>query len=291
MRKQLKSLATKIKSKKTFIKLGSKNDLKTFLKDAKSKKIITQDALNMLEGVLSISSKKVEDIMIPRSKMAVIKKGISYEKTMKIITESAHSRFPVISDDKDDVIGILHAKDLLNLLALNEQEKAKKFKSLFLKVNLRSATFVPESQQLDTLLKNFKKSHKHLAIVVDEYGGISGLITIEDILEEIVGDIEDEFDIEEEDHIKKISEKKYQIKSVTSIDEFNEYFNVDLSHSEVDTIGGIVTHNLGAIPKKGDIVIIKEHNFKFTIKEASERQALIINLDIVKKKTITKPSQ
>ena len=173
---------------------------------------------------------------------------------------------------------------LLNLLALDEQEKAQKFKSLFLKANLRSATFVPESQQLDTLLKNFKKSHKHLAIVVDEYGGISGIITIEDILEEIVGEIEDEFDIEEEDPIKKISAKKYQIKAITTVEDFNEYFKIKLMHSEVDTIGGIITQKIGAIPKKGDIVLLDDFNFKFTVKEANERQALILTLDIIKNK-------
>lgn len=284
MRKHFRSLAQKIRSKKSGTSLNSKSELNLHLKEAKNKKIITQDALNMIEGVLSVSSKKVEDIMIPRSKMAVIKKGVSYQKTMSIIIESSHSRFPVISEDKDDVIGILHAKDLLNLLALDEQEKAQKFKTLFLKANLRSATFVPESQQLDTLLKNFKKSHKHLAIVVDEYGGISGIITIEDILEEIVGEIEDEFDIEKEDPIKKISEKKYQIKAITSVEDFNDYFKIKLMHSEVDTIGGIITQKIGAIPKKEDIVLIDDFNFKFTVKEANERQALILTLDIIKNK-------
>ena len=279
MSKHIRSWIEKVKSRKLSSSVNSQNELTLQLKTARNKKIITTDALNMIEGVLRISSKKGEDIMIPRSQMAVIKKGESYKNTMKIIIESGHSRFPVISDDKDDVIGILHAKDLLSLITLEEQEKTKKFKTLFKPENLRSANFVPESQQLETLLKTFKKSHKHLAIVVDEYGGISGLITIEDILEGIVGEIEDEFDTEEEEYIQKISDNKYQINALTLIEDFNDYFKLQLDNPQVDTMGGLITQKLGSVPKKGEIILIND--LKFIIKNANERQihSLILELN------------
>lgn len=278
----LDKVKTKIKIKrvKTFAQLS------THLKTAHKNNLLTTDALQMIEGVLSVSKLQVSDIMVPRVKMAVIEQGQSYEEILKIVTKSTHSRFPVIAEkkDKDDVIGLVHAKDLLKLLTISsESERNKKFKELFNKENLRLAIFVPESQQLDTLLKTFKKSRKHLAVVVNEYGGISGLITIEDILEEIVGEIEDEFDIAQESFIKKLTKTKYKINALTLIDDFNMKFKSNLDSSHVDTMGGLITQEFGSVPKKDQTV--KVNDFKFTVIKADARHILELNLDLTRKQS------
>ncbi|MBT6207448.1 MAG: CBS domain-containing protein [Francisellaceae bacterium] len=276
----LDKVKNKIKRKrvKTFAQLSA------HLKTAHKNNLLTTDALQMIEGVLSVSKLQVSDIMVPRVKMAVIEQGQSYEEILKIVTKSTHSRFPVIAEkkDKDDVIGLVHAKDLLKLLTISsESERNKKFKELFNKDNLRLAIFVPESQQLDTLLKTFKKSRKHLAVVVDEYGGISGLITIEDILEEIVGEIEDEFDIAEEMFIKQLSKTKYQINALTLIDDFNEKFKSNFDSTHVDTMGGLITQKFGSVPAEGQSLTIGD--FKFTVQKADARHILELTLELPRK--------
>ena len=284
MIKRYKIWLQKIKSKISSKKIKTFSELSSHLKTAQKNKVLTTDAFLMIEGVLSVSKLQVSDIMVPRVQMAVIEQGQTYNELLKTVTESAHSRFPVIAEkkDKDDVIGLVHAKDLLKFLTVSsEKEKNKKFKDLFKKENLRPAIFVPESQQLDTLLKTFKKSRKHLAVVVDEYGGISGLVTIEDILEEIVGEIEDEFDITEENFIKKTSKTEYQINALTLIDVFNQKFKSNFDSTHVDTMGGLVTQKFGSVPEEGQG--IKVGDFKFTVKKADARHILELTLELTRK--------
>ena len=280
MIKRYKLWLQKIKKKK----IGTLSELRTHLKTAQYNKLLTLDAFRMLEGVLSVSKLQVSDIMVPRVQMAVIEQGQSYEEILKTVTESTHSRFPVIAEkkDKDDVIGLIHAKDLLGLLTLStEKERNKRFKELFKEENLRLAIFVPESQQLDTLLKTFRKSRKHLAVVVDEYGGISGLVTIEDILEEIVGEIEDEFDITEKSFIKQINKTKYQINALTLIDDFNQKFKSNFDSTHVDTMGGLITQKFGSVPAEGQSLTIGD--FKFTVQKADARHILELTLELPRK--------
>tara|TARA_E500000178_G_C16924159_1_gene708644 strand:+ start:323 stop:1171 length:849 start_codon:yes stop_codon:yes gene_type:complete len=268
----------KIKKKKK----QSINDLLSMMKIAYKNKLITLDALKMIEGVLKVGKRQVHDIMVPRSHMVVLRQGQSQQQILNLVIESPHSRLPVIAEDKDNVIGILHVKDLLNLIPLNQTQINKKLNSLIQEENLRTAIFVPESQQLDTLFKTFKKTHHHLAIVVDEFGGITGLVTIEDVLEEIVGEIEDEFDIEAEEQIKKISKNKYKINALTLIEDFNDKFKSNIQHSHVDTMGGLITQHYGAVPKKG--IEIELENYKFIVKEANERRIVSIHLEILQDK-------
>ena len=284
MIKRYKIWLQKIKSKISSKKIKTFSELSSHLKTAQKNKILTTDAFLMIEGVLSVSKLQVSDIMVPRVQMAVIEQGQTYDELLKTVTESAHSRFPVIAEkkDKDDVIGLVHAKDLLKFLTVSsEKEKNKKFKDLFKKENLRPAIFVPESQQLDTLLKTFKKSRKHLAVVVDEYGGISGLVTIEDILEEIVGEIEDEFDITEKTFIKQLSKTKYQINALTLIDDFNQKFKSNFDSTHVDTMGGLVTQKFGSVPEEDQSITIG--NFKFTVQKADARHILELTLELTRK--------
>ena len=271
--KPFKSISTKLANHPK-----NKSQLSSQLKKAHSNQIISKDALNMLEGVLKVGKKKVEDIMVPRSQMKVIEKKLSYEQVLKYVVESEHSRFPVVDQDKDNIIGILHAKDLLGLLTLPHNKQLEKFEKVFCKENLRAAIFVPESKQLDTLLKQFKKSHKHLAIVVDEYGGISGLVTLEDVIEEIVGEIEDEFDIQEEQYIQQVSKNIFKINALTPIPDFNNKFKTSFENNNIDTIGGLITKHSGSVPKINQEIII--NNLHFTISEADERHILNIKLKI-----------
>ena len=288
MIKRYKLWLDKVKNKIKRKRIKTFAQLSAHLKTAHKNKLLTTDALQMIEGVLSVSKLQVSDIMVPRVKMAVIEQGQSYEEVLKLVTKSTHSRFPVIAEkkDKDDVIGLVHAKDLLKFLTISsENEKNKRFKELFNKDKLREAMFVPESQQLDTLLKTFKKTRMHLAVVVDEYGGISGLITIEDILEEIVGEIEDEFDVAQESFVKKLTKTKYKINALTLIDDFNDKFKSSMDSSHVDTMGGLITQKFGSVPKEGQT--IKVNDLKFTVTKADARHILELNLDLTRKQSQT----
>jgi len=189
---------------------------------------------------------------------------------LPIIIESGHSRFPVIDGSKDEVIGILHAKDVLRF-TLEKQAEKFEFRDI-----LRPTFFIPETKHLDTLLKEFQINQNHMAIVVDEYGNVSGCITIEDVLEQIVGEIEDEFDIDQADYIKKHNETEYTIKALTPIDEFNEYFKTQFSDEAFDTIGGLVMQQFGHVPKRGEVITIDHYRFKILL--ADKRQVRLLQL-------------
>jgi magnesium and cobalt transporter len=226
------------------------------------KSLLDADALAMIEGVLQVSETQVRDVMIPRSQMDVIDITQTPEEFIPFVIETAHSRFPVIDDDKNDIIGILLAKDLLRYYAGEDFD---------VRDMLRPAVFIPESKRLNVLLKEFRSNRNHIAIVVDEYGGVAGMITIEDVLEQIVGDIEDEYDFDEtEDNIIRDSQGKYRVKALTEINDFNEVLGTEFSDEEFSTIGGLVVSQFGHLPKRGETVTYK--NLKFTALRADSRR-------------------
>ena len=240
------------------------------LKSSYEKNLMDADSLSMIEGVLQVSDIQVRDIMIPRSQMDMIDISHPPEKFIPFIIQTAHSRFPVIEDDKNDVIGILLAKDLLKYYAGDDFE---------IRDMLRPAVFIPESKRLNVLLKEFRGSRNHIAIVVDEYGGVSGMVTIEDVLEQIVGEIEDEFDFDEtEDNIIQDTDGRYRVKASTEIEDFNEYFKSNFSNEEFSTIGGLIIHAFGHLPKKDEIIIFQ--GFKITILRADSRKLYAVLLEI-----------
>ncbi|MCK4869594.1 MAG: CBS domain-containing protein [Gammaproteobacteria bacterium] len=245
--------------------------LRTLLEQAKTNKIISQEALQMIEGVLEVTKMQVRDIMVPRPQMIVVDIDDNLEKILPIIIESGHSRFPVIHESRDKVFGLLLAKDLLSYAFRRPDGRIFKTQDV-----LRPATFIPESKRLNILLKEFRLSHNHIAIVVDEYGGVSGLITIEDVLEEIVGEIEDEFDVDEDANIKKIYDNHYTIKALTPIEEFNQHFNSKLDDTAFDTIGGLVTREFAHLPKRGEKASIE--NFHFKVLHADSRRIRLLSL-------------
>lgn len=246
------------------------------LRLATQRQLLNNQALAMIEGVLRVSDTQARDIMVPRSQMVIIEQDATPREILPILIESAHSRFPVIGENKDEVVGILLAKDLL---AYNMHDPHLHFD---IKKILRPAVFVPESKRLDILLQEFRINRNHMAIVVDEYGGVAGLITIEDILEQIVGDIEDEYDVSDENYIKKHNETQYIVKALTPIEEFNDYFFADFSDEEFDTIGGLVMQAFGHLPKRGESVVID--NFRFKVLHADNRRIHLLKV-IVRKKT------
>ena len=240
------------------------------LKSSYEKNLMDADSLSMIEGVLQVSEIQVRDIMIPRSQMDVIDISHPPEKFIPFVIETAHSRFPVIEDDKNDVIGILLAKDLLKYYAGDDFE---------IRDMLRPTVFIPESKRLNVLLKEFRGSRNHIAIVVDEYGGVSGMVTIEDVLEQIVGEIEDEFDFDEtEDNIIQDKNGHYRVKASTEIEDFNEYFNVSFSNEEFSTIGGLIIHAFGHLPKRDEKITFE--GFKITILRADSRKLYSVLLEI-----------
>ena len=252
-----------------------REQLLQLLHSAHERNLLDADALAMIEGVLQVSEMQARDIMIPRSQMDVIDISESPDQFIPSVIQTAHSRFPVIGENKDNVIGILLAKDLLRYYAGEEEFNVREM--------LRPAVFIPESKPLNVLLKEFRASRNHIAIVVDEYGGVAGLVTIEDVLEQIVGDIEDEHDIDEVD--EKIVEERggqYRVKALTEITDFNEIFGTDYSDEEFDTIGGLVLQRFGRIPKRGEQVSFDNLSFK-VLRADSRRMHL---LQVVKKKPV-----
>ena len=267
----LKALKVKKEPKNT-------KDLQAILAKAHQAQIIDSDAYRMIEGVLNVSKLTVEDFMIPRSQMVVFELGKLISEILPTIIESGHSRFPVIDEDKDDIVGILLAKDLLKYVNCPHKD------SPILDISmLRPARFVPETKHLDSLLKEFKSSREHLALVMDEHQGISGLITIEDVLEQIVGNIEDEFDDEEEHLITKIGENLYLLQALTPIEAFNDFFQTNLSSEEMDTMGGFVTQHLEYVPTKGEVLSVSP--FEFTIKEADTRRIHQLQVRVIPEKS------
>jgi len=238
------------------------------LQAAEKNNILDAGSLSMIEGILQISQMQARDIMLPYSQMSAIHEEQTLKEMLSIVIESGHSRFPVLNDERDEVIGILLAKDLLNY-CFND-------KDFDINDILRPAIFIPESKQLDSLLREFRKKRHHIAIVVDEYGSIVGLITIENILEQIVGNIEDEHDINEEANIKKLAENEYTLKAATSMEEFNGYFNTQFNNETFDTIGGLVVQQFGYIPKRDENITIKE--FCFTILKADSRRVYLLRV-------------
>lgn len=217
--------------------------------------LLDSDALAMIEGVLQVSEMQARDIMVPRAQMDVIDIGESPDQFIPSVIQTAHSRFPVIGENKDDVIGILLAKDLLRYYAGEEEFAVREM--------LRPAVFIPESKPLNVLLKEFRKNRNHIAIVVDEYGGVAGLVTIEDVLEQIVGDIEDEYDFDDvEDNIIQEKSGLHRVKALTEISDFNAAFGTHYSDEEFDTIGGLILSRYGRVPKRGEQISFDNLTFK-----------------------------
>jgi magnesium and cobalt transporter len=229
---------------------------------------IDAEEKSMLAGVLEVSETQVRDVMVPRSQMVVIDIDAKLEETLGVIISSGHSRFPVIGEDRDEVLGVLLAKDLLRFFGKDDAGDVP------MKALLRPAAVIPESKRLNALLKEFRDSHNHMAIVVDEYGGVSGLLTIEDVLEEIVGDIDDEHDQEEADFIREDADlngqPSFAVRALTRVEDFNEHFECELSDEEYDTIGGLVMNELGRLPKRGEKV--RFGGFEFIIVKADKRR-------------------
>jgi len=239
-----------------------REQLSALLHSAYERNLLDADALSMMEGVMQVSERQVREIMIPRAQMDVIDISQPPEQFIPFVIETAHSRFPVIDGDKDNIIGILLAKDLLRYYAGEE---------LNVRDMLRPAVFVPESKRLNVLLRDFRGNRNHIALVVDEYGGVSGMVTIEDVLEQIVGDIEDEYDFnEDEDNIIPDGDGMYRVKADTEIADFNEVLGTEFSDEEYDTIGGLVLHAAGRLPKRGDHIHIGE--LIFTVLRADSRR-------------------
>jgi magnesium and cobalt transporter len=247
-----------------------REELKALINEACEKGILDAEAVAMIEGALEVSEMQVREAMIPRSHMVVIPLGKSPEEFLPLILESGHSRFPVIGEDRDEVEGILLAKDLLRYYAEDSGP-------LDLKKILRPAVVIPESKRLNMLLRDFRASRNHMAIVVDEYGGVSGLITIEDVLEEIVGEIDDEHDEAEEASIKVLGPNHYQINALTEVEEFNTAFDCDFSDEGYDTVGGLVLAEFGRVPEYGEQVVMAER-FRFRVTEADSRRIVMLEM-------------
>ena len=253
--------------------LKNREELVEVIRDSEQNDLIDQNTREMIEGVMEIAELRVRDIMIPRSQIIFIEDQQDLNTCLNTIIESAHSRFPVIADadDRDNIVGILHAKDLLKFL--REDAEAFDLSSL-----LRPVVIVPESKRVDRMLKDFRSERFHMAIVVDEFGAVSGLVTIEDILEQIVGDIEDEFDEEEVADIRQLSRHTYAVRALTDIDDFNAQFNTDFDDEEVDTIGGLIMQTFGYLPKRGEEITLK--NLQFKVTSADSRRLIQLRVTV-----------
>ena len=248
-----------------------REELMELLRDAQQRELLDTDALAMMEGVMRVSETQVRDVMIPRAQMVVLEHDWSLERLIAEIVESGHSRLPVIDESKDNVIGILIVKDLL-AHAFDRRE------DFDLRALLRPAKFIPESKRLNVLLKEFRGNRLHMAIVVDEYGGVAGLITIEDVLEEIVGEIDDEHDIDDDSASIRPQGDAFIIKALTPVEQFNEYFQAELSDERADTIGGLVMMELGRLPKGGESVALGR--FHFQVLRADNRRIHLLEMTL-----------
>ncbi|MBI5750553.1 MAG: CBS domain-containing protein [Hydrogenophilales bacterium] len=251
------------------------------LHSAYERNLLDADALAMIEGVLQVSESQVRDIMIPRAQMDVVDINDPPEKFLPFVIATAHSRFPVTDKDRDDVIGILLAKDMLRYYAGEEVN---------VRAMLRPAVFIPESKRLNVLLKEFRSNRNHIAIVVDEYGGVAGLVTIEDVLEQIVGEIEDEFDFDEaEDNILRDRHGRYRVKALTEISDFNEALGTQFSDEDFDTVGGLVVSQFGRLPKRGESVFLE--GLKFQVLRADSRRLHSLLVERVQNADMINPLQ
>jgi magnesium and cobalt transporter len=247
-----------------------REELLELLNDARERNLFDTDAQTMLEGVLQVAEMQVRDVMIPRAQMVALEKDGDLDDALKVISDSGHSRFPVVGDSRDEVIGVVLAKDLLNHFVENAEGPFN------IREYLRPAPFVPESMRLNVLLKKFRASRNHLAIVADEYGGVAGLVTIEDVLEQIVGDIDDEYDVDDEARILKHTDTRYTVKALTPVEDFNEYFGTGFSDDEFETVGGLVIHAFGHLPKRGEKT--EFGGFRFKVLRADSRRIHLLEI-------------
>ncbi|AZG35071.1 MAG: CNNM family magnesium/cobalt transport protein CorC [Shewanella psychromarinicola] len=252
----------------------NREDLVDVIAGAEMRDLITEDTREMIKGVLEVSDLRVRDIMIPRAQIVTIQIDSTVDEFLKIVIDSGHSRFPVVNEDKDHIEGILLAKDLIKYGFKQSDE------SFTLAQVIRPAVVVPESKRVDVLLKEFRSQRYHMAIVVDEYGGVSGLVTIEDILEEIVGEIEDEFDHNsvEDTEIKKLSNTVFMVKALTEIEDFNEACGTAFSDEEFDTVGGMVSHAFGHLPERNESIVIS--NIEFKVINADNRRLVQLRVKL-----------
>jgi len=250
-----------------------REQLMMILRDAEDRDILSSEMLSMIESVLEVSEMQVREVMVPKSQMVVIEKDSTLESLLPLVIDSAHSRFPII-DETDDVVGILLAKDLLKYY-FNKVAMPFDINDV-----LRPAVFVPQSKRLDILLREFRINRNHMAIVIDEYGHVAGLVTIEDVLEQIVGDIEDEYDIDEDDSIKAHADGTCTVKAYMPIEDFNEYFKTNFSDEEFDTIGGLLMKYFGHLPKRGETVKIE--NYRFKVLHSDNRRIYLVDVIPIK---------
>lgn len=247
-----------------------REQLITLLHSAFERNLLDSDALSMIEGVMQVSEMQARDIMVPRSQMDVVDISETPDKFIPFVIEAAHSRFPVTEGSEDNIIGIMLAKDLLCYYAGEEEFNIRDM--------LRPAVFIPESKRLNVLLKDFRSNRNHMAIIVNEYGGVAGLVTIEDVLEQIVGEIEDEYDFnEEEDNIVMESDGQYRVKAITEIGNFNEVLGANFSNDDYDTVGGLVLNKFGRLPVRDESVMID--HFKFTVQRADSRRLHMLKVE------------
>ncbi len=246
-----------------------REELLTLLRDAQQRGLFGVDALTMIEGVLQVSEMQVRDIMVPRSRMVVLERDAQPDEMIPSIVASGHSRFPVIGDSRDEVVGILLAKDLLRAYAEDSTEHFR------VKECLRPPVFVPESKRLNVLLKEFRSSRNHLAVVVNEYGGVAGMVTIEDVLEQIVGEIEDEHDIDEGSYILE-HDGQYTVKAITPVEEINEVLMTSFDEEEFDTIGGVVMNAFGHMPKRDESIVVD--GLIFTVLRSDNRRIYLLRI-------------
>jgi magnesium and cobalt transporter len=232
-----------------------RDDLLAQLREAGERGVIDAEALLMLEGVLEVAELQVRDIMVPRGQMVFVRRDWTPDRILPVVVESGHSRFPVMDEDRDDIVGVMLAKDLLKLFAAGEER-------FDIREYMRPVVFVPESKRLNVLLKEFRRNRNHMAMVVDEYGGVSGLVTIEDVIEQIIGEIDDEFDVEEDQNIRKEADRQFAVRGVTRLEEFNEFFGTEFSDEEFDTVAGLIMKQLGRLPRRGEALNIDGFEFR-----------------------------
>ena len=267
-----KSIFTWLESLKLFAgDPQNRSEIKHILREAEGRQIVDSDALSIMEGAIQVADMQVREIMIPRNQMVCVKAGQSAKDFLPQVIESAHSRFPVLGENDDEVLGIMLAKDLLPLV-LSENSSNFRLKDI-----MRPVTYVPESKRVNVLLKEFRATRNHMALVIDEYGGLAGLVTIEDVLEQIVGDIEDEHDFDEEDSfIKQVDDNTYMVKALTPIEDFNEAFGSKFENIEFDTIGGAVVDKFGRLPECDESITMDKFNFK--VANANNRQIHLLEV-------------
>jgi magnesium and cobalt transporter len=250
-------------------------DLIRLLNDARESELLDGDALSMFEGILQTAETQVRDVMVPRAQMVVVERAWELPRLLPVVIESRHSRFPVVGDSRDEVVGILLAKELLQY---NTAASGSDPATFDMQRHLRPVVFVPESKRLNVLLKDFRRGRNHMAIVVDEYGGVAGLVTIEDVLEQIVGEIADEFDEAEGARILKQDERRFLVNGLTTIEEFNRYFGTEFASDEFDTMGGLVMHRFGHLPRRGESVRIER--FNFNVQRADSRRVHMFQVTV-----------